>query len=296
MKKKSFLSGIGAKLALAAVALTTVVFTSCEKEEFNVEPVELSPASATIVATVYDLTTGEVLAPQAIVETITAGTDGTIAATTKEISCPSFSNAEYLPVEAITVAIPKLAKGQFALIPVNFYAQKIVSAAKNVTVSEDPTTIETTEVKNTPVTYGPYDVDKNIDIEYAAEVGSKVVNINTINSYIETLVNSKAMSNENVIKVLKAVVGTYNTGIKTEMQKETRTIKAQTTVTFSPVTTIIESVVTVTATVDGVEYTIPNVQLRKAGATVVSESSESHAGHDHGHGDNSNSGGGAGGR
>ena len=143
MKKKSFLSGIGAKLALAAVALTTVVFTSCEKEEFNVEPVELSPASATIVATVYDLTTGEVLAPQAIVETITAGTDGTIAATTKEISCPSFSNAEYLPVEAITVAIPKLAKGQFALIPVNFYAQKIVSAAKNVTVSEDPTTIET---------------------------------------------------------------------------------------------------------------------------------------------------------
>ena len=102
MKKKSFLSGIGAKLALAAVALTTVVFTSCEKEEFNVEPVELSPASATIVATVYDLTTGEVLAPQAIVETITAGTDGTIAATTKEISCPSFSNAEYLPVEAIT--------------------------------------------------------------------------------------------------------------------------------------------------------------------------------------------------
>lgn len=106
------------------------------------------------------MTTGEVLAPQAIVETITAGTDGTIAATTKEISCPSFSNAEYLPVEAITVAIPKLAKGQFALIPVNFYAQKIVSAAKNVTVSEDPTTIETTEVKNTPVTYRPYDVDK----------------------------------------------------------------------------------------------------------------------------------------
>lgn len=184
-------------------------------EEFNVEPVELSPASATIVATVYDLTTGEVLAPQAIVETITAGTDGTIAATTKEISCPSFSNAEYLPVEAITVAIPKLAKGQFALIPVNFYAQKIVSAAKNVTVSEDPTTIETTEVKNTPVTYGPYDVDKNIDIEYAAKVGSEVVNINAINSYIETLVNSRAMSNENVIKVLKAVVGTYNTGIKT---------------------------------------------------------------------------------
>ncbi len=68
MKKKSFLSGIGAKLALAAVALTTVVFTSCEKEEFNVEPIELSPASATIVATVYDLTTAEVLAPKQLLK------------------------------------------------------------------------------------------------------------------------------------------------------------------------------------------------------------------------------------
>lgn len=296
MKKKSFLSGISAKLALAAVALTTVVFTSCEKEEFNIEPVELSPASATIVATVYDLTTGEVIVPQAIVETVTAGADGTIAATTKEISCPTFSSADYLPVEAITVAIPKLSKGQFALIPVNFYAQKVVSAAKNVTVSEDPNTVETEDVKNTPSVYGPYDVDKEVEIEYAAKVGSEVVNIDAINSYIETLVNSRAMSNENVIKVLKAVVGTYNTGIKTEMQKEKRVIKAQTTVTFSPVTTIIESVVTIAATVDGVEYTIPNVQLKKAGATIVSESSESHAGHDHGHGDNGNAGGGAGGK
>ena len=55
MKKKSFLSGISAKLALAAVALTTVVFTSCEKESINVEPVELPNASATIAVTVYSL-------------------------------------------------------------------------------------------------------------------------------------------------------------------------------------------------------------------------------------------------
>lgn len=296
MKKKSFLSGIGAKLALAAVALTTVVFTSCEKEEFNVEPIELSPASATIVATVYDLTTGEVLVPQTIVETIAAGTDGTITATTKEISCPSFSSADYLPVEAITVAIPALSKGQFALIPVNFYAQKVASAAKNVTVSEDPTTVKTSDVSNTPSVYGPYDKDTEVEIEYNVKVGSKVVNIDAINNYIETIVNSRAMSNENVIKVLKAVVGTYNTGIKTEKQTEKRVIKAQTTVTFNPVTTIISSVVTIAATVDGVEYTIPNVQLEQAGATVVTESSESHAGHDHGHGDNSNAGGGAGGK
>ena len=50
MKKKIFLSGVNAKLALAAVALTSVMFTSCEKEEFNVAPVELDPASATVAS------------------------------------------------------------------------------------------------------------------------------------------------------------------------------------------------------------------------------------------------------
>ena len=29
-------------------------FTSCEKEEFNVAPVELEPASATVAITVYE--------------------------------------------------------------------------------------------------------------------------------------------------------------------------------------------------------------------------------------------------
>ena len=70
MKKKSFLSGIGAKLALAAVALTTVVFTSCEKEEFNVEPVELPNASATVVVTVYDLATGNIISDLSKTETM----------------------------------------------------------------------------------------------------------------------------------------------------------------------------------------------------------------------------------
>ena len=61
MKKKSFLSGVSAKLALAAVALTSVMFTSCEKEEFNVAPVEQADASAKISITVYDLSDGSII-------------------------------------------------------------------------------------------------------------------------------------------------------------------------------------------------------------------------------------------
>lgn len=66
MKKKIFLSGVNAKLALAAVALTSVMFTSCEKEEFNVAPVELDPASATVAITVYDLSDGSIIMVQAL--------------------------------------------------------------------------------------------------------------------------------------------------------------------------------------------------------------------------------------
>lgn len=53
MKKMKFLSGINAIFALAAVALATT-FTSCEKEDFNVntEPVEPVNATATVNAKV----------------------------------------------------------------------------------------------------------------------------------------------------------------------------------------------------------------------------------------------------
>lgn len=95
MKKKSFLSGVSAKLALAAVALTSVMFTSCEKEEFNVAPVELDPASATVAITVYDLSDGSIINGASITENgaaitsnpfvIEASSDGKIAAATRTL-------------------------------------------------------------------------------------------------------------------------------------------------------------------------------------------------------------------
>lgn len=47
MKKNNFLSGMGAKLALAVVALTTVTFTSCEKEDMDIV-VKMNPAKVTL--------------------------------------------------------------------------------------------------------------------------------------------------------------------------------------------------------------------------------------------------------
>lgn len=288
MKKKSFLNGISAKLALAAVALTTVVFTSCEKEEFNVEPIELSPASATIFATVYDQTTGEVLGTQST--TIQAGEDGTIASHTVSVACPSIENATaYLPVKGVEITVPKLGKGQFALIPIRFNAQKIVSAAQNVTTSKDPETVKpvTPEASKPSTEY--VGTGKPQEIEYEALVGSEVLNKAEIYAYIETLVNSRAMSNDDVVKVLKALVDTYD-NLATKTMKTTVTIAAGTTVVFKPTTAMTEFVMSIAATVDGVEYTIPNVKVKEAGTTSIAEEVLSHG---HGHGDNGNAGGGA---
>jgi len=289
MKKKSFLSGIGAKLALAAVALTTVVFTSCEKEEFNVEPIEQAPASATIFATVYDQTTGENLGTATT--TIAAGENGAIAKQKVTVICP-FSSAEYLPVASIDVEVPEVAKGQMILIPVTFYAQKIASAAQNVSTSKDEDSIEQVKSESNKTSKEYTGTGKPQEVEYDALVGTKILNKTELYSYIETLVNSRAMSNDNVIAVLKALVDTYD-------NMATKTIKTEVTMTegvtfvFKPVTPMTEYVMSISATVDNVIYTIPNVKVKEAGTTDPGLEVLSHG---HGHGDNGNAGGGAAGK
>ena len=288
MKKKSFLSGVNAKLALAAVALTSVMFTSCEKEEFNVEPIEQAPASATILASVYDQTTGENLGTQTT--TIAAGENGTIAKQKVTVTCP-FSSAEYLPVASIDVEVPEVAKGQMILIPVNFYAQKIASAAQNVNTSKDEDSIEQVEPESNGTSKEYIGTGKPQEVEYNAWVGTEILNKEEIYSYIETLVNnSRAMSNDNVIAVLKALVDTYD-------NMATKTIKTEVTMTegvtfvFKPVTSMTEYVMSISATVDNVIYTIPNVKVKEAGTTNAGLEVLSHG---HSHGANTNSGGGAG--
>ena len=143
MKKKIFLSGVNAKLALAAVALTSVMFTSCEKEEFNVAPVELDPASATVAITVYDLSDGSIINGASITENgaaitsnpfvIEAGSDGKIAATTRTFAA---TKDEYLSGEG-QATVPALNKGQFALIPVSIFLQQELNAAEDVVVDQD---------------------------------------------------------------------------------------------------------------------------------------------------------------
>lgn len=290
MKKKSFLSGISAKLALAAVALTTMVFTSCEKEEFNVEPIEVAPASATIFATVYDQTTGENLG--STTQTIAAGQDGTIAEQIVPVNCP-FSGAEYLPVAPIEVKVPKVAKGQMILIPVTFYAQKIASAAKDITVSKDEETVKPGKDETLATSKEYEGTGQEQPVEYKALVGTKVTNKAEVFAYIETLVNaSRAMSNSDVINVLKALVNTYdNQAVQTIKDKVKRPVGVK--FIIEPKTATRNYTMSINATVDGTNFTIPNIQVNEAMTTTIKINELTHG---HGHGNSSNAGGGAAGK
>lgn len=286
MKKKSFLSGIGAKLALAAVALTTVVFTSCEKEEFNVEPIEQAPASATILASVYDQTTGENLGTQTT--TIAAGENGTIAKQKVTVTCP-FSSAEYLPVASIDVEVPEVAKGQMILIPVNFYALKITSAATTPIISKGEENTNIPVKENPAITFTAEKTSE--EITYKAWVGSEILNIDDVEASIDQMFAARTMTNEEVAKVLKSVVNSFNNMKQQDVTETVTGLVIGTKYEFKPTTKMVEYIMSIKTTVDGVEYTIPNVKVKEAGVTSIERKVLDHG---HGHGANTNSGGGAG--
>ena len=168
------MSGIGAKLALAAVALTTVVFTSCEKEEFNVEPVELPNASATVVVTVYDLATGNIISDLSKTELLQPLLMVLLLQQPKHMKLLK----KVIFSGSVTVSIPALAKGQYAYIPANIYLQSYLSAAKDPVITEDP---ETTIIVDEPLKVTSYTnteekaIDKNLSLTVKA--GQRITNI-----------------------------------------------------------------------------------------------------------------------
>ena len=303
MKKKSFLSGVSAKLALAAVALTSVMFTSCEKEEFNVAPVEQADASAKISITVYDLSDGSIITDatvtnqegtpvQGFVE-VAAGADGKIAYDTKIFTA---TKPGYLSGVGQAV-IPALNKGQFAIIPVSIYLQKEVDAAKDVAVNEDPSTVVITPVdKSETVSKEAGEEPVSFDYEFEAEDGQQVTNVEKVIEWID--INhpvTKALSDAEVNKVLKALVNSLNSGIEKKKFVETIKIYPYTKlVSVDIVTKYKTSNNTISTMVDGTLYTIPDVQIRKVESVVATPNiiSIGH-GHGHGHGEG-NAGGGVG--
>lgn len=111
MKKNKFLSGLSAKLALAIVALTTTMFTSCEKENIGIE---VTPVNAKFIITpvVIDATTGTDVTQSA--EISFSKGNGTYEGTPELASESININAKYKGMTgSASVTIPALKAGQF---------------------------------------------------------------------------------------------------------------------------------------------------------------------------------------
>lgn len=305
MKKKNFLSGIGAKSALAAVALATMVFTSCEKEEFNIEPVEVLPASAVVTATVYDSETGQVInatcTPSQTV-TINAGSDGTIA--TQPVTITASLQPNYLDNSG-TATVPALQKGQYAYIPLTIFLQPVSTAVEDFTMTPNPeATVTPSETKEKVITL-TNDEEKGKDMPYIyqAKVGQEVLNLSEIEKKIEALQESdgraaNSLTMDQVKAALKAQLASYNQGFSPKEANGIAAVPAYAIVKVTPVTSYLETEYTMSAKVNGKTWEINGVKVKKAVATIATPSEPEYIdhGHGHGHGDNGNAGGGAGGK
>lgn len=194
--------------------------------------------------------------------------------------------------------IPALNKGQFAFVPVNIFLQKITDAAKDVYPTPDPKTIKP-EIGQV-VDGGSYtnDSPESVvkELSYTAYVGQTVTNIDEVKTWIDANIPAtKALSNEELKAVLKAAVEGLNTGFTAVVRTEEVTIAPYTTVTLKATTNYQTSVNNVSATVDGVVYNIPGVNIKVALNTTATQDivSITHD-HGHGHGNGNNAGGGNG--
>ena len=190
MKKNKFLSGLSAKLALAIVALTTTMFTSCEKENIGIE---VTPVNAKFIITpvVIDATTGTDVTQSA--EISFSKGNGTYEGTPELASESININAKYKGMTgSASVTIPALKAGQFGakevtiILSENFFAQEESSNSQ----------IETTKhsgFKNNTSDYWYY-----ITVTYTKKEGSEVIK----NDY------------EGDDSEIKNIIDAYNKGVR----------------------------------------------------------------------------------
>lgn len=191
MKKIKFLNGISAVLAFAVVALATT-FTSCEKEEFNVDvtPINAQAVISPIVLAIENGITTDVTS-QATITPAELSFTGNPALAAQNVSI----TATYNGLSAtVTVNVPALSAGQFASLTPTIILQeedaemKIV--AEQTTLTEESSKTQTWDNYEL---YWYYLPSFTYTVKEGSKIDSKVINTQdvddraTIGSFINTL-------------------------------------------------------------------------------------------------------------
>lgn len=286
MKKIKFLNGMNAVFALAVVALATT-FTSCEKEEFNVNvtPINAQATISPIVLSVENGITTDVTS-QATITPTTLSFTGTPALAAKDVEVTATYNGL---TTKVTVKIPALQAGQFATLTPTIILQKIT------TIVADPQ--ETTDVKKET---GNVDNTSNYwyytNVKYVVKSGNKV------------LENTKVINTTDLTEI--AAINSFFGTLKDTYKEEEKTMpevkvyaqsRTSATVTYTIVKTDYKIVRKAVTKADGAEVVASMTVENYATSTLLIEDNlqipgHNHApaghGHGHGHGDDNNAGGG----
>ena len=222
MKKTNFFSA----KALAMVACVSLMFTSCDEENFSVTPVdptdptELPDASVIVSATTVDIKNSKELDATYSLTfpyTVQAGADGAVAATTLEDVTSSVEGYYTITKD---IKIPAVAKGHMVYIPTVFYTS---ATDADATVSEPTLSPETPEVGTETVgAITDYVAGKTNVVSIETPVGYKLADYAAVEKEINALsyANGRAATDEaevmaRVKEALKNLAQSFKT-FKTE--------------------------------------------------------------------------------
>lgn len=273
MKKNKFLSGLGAKLALAIVALTTTMFTSCEKENIEIEVTPVN-AKAYIEATVYDATTGQdvtALAKITGAETL----EGNPTLNSQTVTVTATYNGM---TDSKTVNVPALKASESWSTTVAL----VLTDNSIEVIATEHTTIETvTKVEgyqDNTTDYWWYTT-----VTYPKTTGSEVIasDYKGSNEQILNLIkeNNKGIKHDPKAVSEKLVLGAHGRLVATVTTTKTITVYQ------------VKSVGTTSTILANFTVESYNTVLTTK-TTDIPGHGHSHAGHGHGHGDDNNAGGG----
>lgn len=179
MKKNIFFNGLSAKIALAVMALTSTLFTSCEKEDFNAT-FEADAAKAVITVSAYDAENGAELNPTKI--TTSAGSvEGNKITITGDKDIAKQTVTVTIEYNDLTgsgkVEIPALKAGS-----VGNYSITFVVGEKEIYVPVDPEyeAAKAVITAKTQFEEGAEEVDVTYSFESTVEGGTAEGNVFTI--------------------------------------------------------------------------------------------------------------------
>lgn len=189
MKKNNFLSGIGAKLALAVVALTTTMFTSCSNEDIqiDVKPVnaraEINPV---VFANGVDVTKSATIS-------FSDNSNGKYEASSIDAKTVTVTASYEGMTGSVDVNVPAVSAGKFwsqsAVIALNYTSEQFDSQAVEGSQKEQKEVTSEDVIYNNPTDYWFY-----VPVKYTQTTGVKLVtyNVNVANQELVDFIKAQA--------------------------------------------------------------------------------------------------------